>query len=212
MSMKRANRRGMLLTELLVASAVGFVVLLAVSQVDVTRVYFMQELGRGARAESEAALALAHITRALQRADRVALLATGIQFRTPQGGAGADLDLPASYRWAQYKLVGSQIHFFDNIGAFGAGPACGVDFLFDQISGLTFAHADEAMPPPGGDPFAPALEDNNVLLITVSWDADPGPGVDTKSYTGEVTMRSGAYTGVTTGLAPAAVSNPNAGC
>jgi len=212
--MSASAERGFTLMELAAASTIALVVLLAIGQVDVTRVYLTQDIRQKTSEQSEASLAMAHMTRALQKADRIRLISPdSIQFRVPRGPLGLDLDQAASYRWAQYRLAGSQIQFFDNIGAAPAAPACGADFTFNGISGLTFAYADESMAPPGNtEPLAPSTADNNMLLVTISWDADPGPGVDIKSYTGEVMIRGGAYTDLMTGLAPANISNPNAGC
>ena len=123
-------------------------------------------------------------------------------------------EIPANYRWAQYKHTGTTIAFYDN-----TQTSCGSPSTFKSISGLTINFQDVATtPPPGGEPF-PAGEnapDNNLLQVIVF-----GSGGSLTRQSG-VTMRAGAYTNVNastssgwdtgTGLAPSGVSNPPDSC
>lgn len=202
MSAPLTGRAGVTLMELLVASGIALVVLLAIGQVDVTRVHLTQGLGPGAVPQSEAAFAIAHMTRALEQADRLQLVSPSLlQLRIPQNPN--NLDAAAGYRWAQYSFGGGQIHYYD--------PACTLSTAFRDLSALAISYRNEAIAPPGGEPpVAPAGADNNILLLTVSW-VDPRSGA-TEQYASQVTIRAGAYTGIMTGLAPAGISNPPATC
>ncbi len=204
MTLRRRHQQGLTLTELLVASSIALVIILALGQVDVTRVRMTQDLGQNAVPQSEAAFAIAHMTRALAQADRIELVAAdNIRFRIPNGGVGVNYDLPGSYQWEQYRFNGPA----GEIRYFNPAAGCALAAMFRDLSGLAGQYQNESGAPPGGEPpIAPAGADNNVLLVTVSW-VDPKTGA-TKSYTSEVTIRGGAYTDLMTGLAPAGVANP----
>lgn len=205
------NRDGVTLTELLIASAVGLVVVLSIGQVDMTRIRLMNEVLRPATL-SEAALAMHDMTKHLMQADRVVVLTPdNVQFRIPPANA-ADLDNPASYRWAQYKLVDGPdpdalpdtINFYDDT----AGGGCGVDATFGggvSASNVVVTMAlnviyfnEDSPPPPGGDP---PMNDNNTVRITVtqSWTPPSGPPT-TASNSGSVTLRAAAYSDVDAGV------------
>ncbi len=215
--------RGVSLIELLMATAVALVVLLAIGNVDVTRILFLKDLTQAVPQTSEAAFALAHMIRSLQQADRINLIsASNIQLRIPQASGGslnptnANYDLPGNYRWVQYKLVPpvspNTIQFYDNT-ALDCTPDWSAGGPANPLTDLTIGYQNEAPAPPGGDPAIPSPPvpplgaDNNVLLIRISWPNANSPP-PTLSYTGEVTIRSGAYTQTMTGLAPAGIADP----
>ena len=195
------NARGMTLIEILTATTIALIVILAIGQVDVSRVRLSEESRQRSGVGLNAAFAIAHMGRLLQEADLVNLLGpTSLQFRRFTGdptAAGA-LDTPANYQWAQYQLADvnpadgtmDTIQFNDNTSA-GCGAA---EDSFDATS-LLMQYRDEAGTPPGGEPLGGL--DNNLLLITVNGD-----------FTTEVVIRNGAYTNVATGLSTAAGGPP----
>ena len=65
------NRHGVTLLELLLASTIGFVILLALGHVDVTRIRMSQDISQRSQILGEASLALVSITRDLELADQV---------------------------------------------------------------------------------------------------------------------------------------------
>lgn len=194
------NARGMTLIEILTATVVlSVVVILAIGQVDVTRVRLSEEVRRSGTGQAEAALALAHIVRSIQEADRVQLLSSiSIQLRRFMGDPAAPgaLDNGANYLWVQYRFDAAlgAILFFDDTAA-----GC-VESTRFSVSSLDMKFIDPSPAPPGGEPFASG-DDNNVLDVKVDG-----------RYSGRGTMRSGAYTKVLTGLAPAGVSDPPPSC
>jgi len=207
--------RGITLLELLVASVLGLVVLLAIGQVDVTRVLLGQKVRTTTQFQSEAGLAVAHMTRQLVQADRINLISSdNAQFRyvvcPTEPPDPACYDDANNYRWAQYAYRDTDadgtpdaIRFYDDTNA-----DCGVDLDFHDISNLTVAYRNETPEaPPGGEP---PVDDNNVLEMTVEW-TEPQSGT-VYPYRGEIAIRAGAYTNVTTGLAPPGVSGPPASC
>ena len=198
------NPRGITLVEIMVAATLMFLVILAIGQVDVSRVRLSEEARKRGGSETDAAMALAHMGRFLQEADRVNLIGpTSLQFRRFIGNpsvAGA-LDNVANYRWAQYTLADvnpadgtmDTIQFNDD-----AAAGCGAAEDGFQATSLLLQYQDEAGAPPGGEPFGG--DDNNLLLITVNG-----------RFNTEVVIRGGAYTNVATGLSTAP-GGPPASC
>ena len=176
---------------MITATALSLIVILAIGQVDVTRVRLSEEVRK--RGSLEPALALAHMSRYLQQADRINLIGpTNVQFRrfTEDATVTGALDNPANYVWSQYKLAGTTLQFCNGSS---------VDTQFSGITTLTIQYVDEEpLPPPGGDP---ANQDNNVLEFVIN-----------NQFRDEVTIRAGAYSNVMTGLAPAGVSDPPGSC
>ena len=193
--------------EILTASVITVIVLLAIGQVDVSRVRLAQEVRREAPAQG--ALALAYMVKSLQQADRVELLSpTSIQFRQFIGAdpaAPGALEDATLYHWGQYKLVDidpADDGTMDTIALYISG--CGTNNINERFTAqtLSIAYQDVAGAPPGGvEPPVQDHQDNNVLQISI----------DGRFIT-EVTLRGGAYTNVMTGLAPPDVSNPPAAC
>ena len=69
----RAGQRGLTLMELLVASTISLVVILAVGQLDVSRILLSQQVRETSTVGSEAQLAVLQFVRDAQQADRVNL-------------------------------------------------------------------------------------------------------------------------------------------
>jgi hypothetical protein len=224
------SKSGITLMEVIVASILAVVILVALTQIDLTRM----NLGNRARNPgiSEAPLALANITRQLERSDRVVLpSADDVQFRyfidipanrTPGCQAppfpATCLDDSANYRWGEFRHAQNAqginfILFFDDTAS-----GCATDYQFRDINNLAiqFQDATPAAPPPGGDP---AVQDNNMILISVSSLNPQDPDATILTYTGEVAARGLPYsdvgaTGVDSGSGTAApgISNPPAQC
>ena len=181
---------GVTLVELLVAGTLALVVVLAIGQIDVTRILLGGRTRTAALTSSDADFALLHMARELEQADRISVVSSGppngnIQFRVPRGNA---FDSAGDYVWKQYRQTGTEIRFYD------PASSCTVALTFKDISQFAVWYIDESPAPPGGDP--PGQNDSNVLKLDTFW-ADP---LGTRWYTGEVTIRSAAYTNIPTGL------------
>jgi hypothetical protein len=211
--------RGVTLFELLVASTISMVVLLALGSVDVSRIYLTNDIQRTVLLQSEAPTAIVQMGKELLQADRINLIATdpgNVQFRIPPADP-AQLDDGTSYTWSQYRLDSSarEILFFEDI----TNTGCTVDLRFQEIDGLTLEFQDTAAAPPGGDPSGTNLtppQDNNVLKMEAEWINTQGTAATTDdvtyTYPNVVTLRAGAYTDVATGLSPSTPSDPPGGC
>jgi len=206
--------------ELLVASVIGIVIMLALGNIDATRVYLTDQIRRSSTSLSEASLAVSLAIRDIQQADRVIVLnANSVLVRIPQPSATsnlpASLDDPANYKWVEYKYddVAKEIILYD--------PPCTVRQRFGRctpsdavcFSGLAIQYNNESPVPPGGDPSGPSLnppDDNNTLQFKLSW-TDVKTNV-TQSLTDQATMRASAYTNLPDpGLLAAPYTPPN-GC
>jgi hypothetical protein len=208
MSMRRQGARrqgkasaGFTLVEILSAVTISLVIILGIGQVDVTRILIKEQV----LIFDQSAAAMTHIAKQLQQADRINLIsAQSIQFRIPLNQPAGNLDNAANYKWSQYRYDGTanQILFFDNIGT--PTPTCGVDRTFTGISAMNLQYQnEEPIAPPGGEP---PVQDNNILLLTVS-------NRTNATLTTQVTIRAGAYTNLMDGLAPSGTSNPpNSSC
>lgn len=223
-------QRGMTLMELMLASALGFVVIMAMGKVDLTRSSIGREVHTTALLQSNAWRAVFHMTKRLAEADRINLVFAGgpvpalasIQLRIPEpdtGGPGCAVasctgstpapccfDIAANYRWAQYHFdLGTYtIRFFNNTQA-GCGD---VRVLAHYVSSVGIDYQDaEPLAPPGGEPTGPNLgggEDNNVIGLELRM---------RHPITGETVLASDWVTtnasyGATTGLADPTVSSP----
>ena len=212
------------MTELLIASAIGFIVILVVGQTDVTRVLLAEQARGRATQYMEAVYAMNHMLKQLENADRVKLVQTGnnaavlsppppmmrIQFRVPTSVTdSASADDPNNYTWKQYNFTGgplNQVVFYDDT-LNGCGNKkivafLGVTTLMPGVPGVLIHYLNTAPAPPGGDPADVNLAtplDNNVLAIDIT---TPNPKTLTESVTirGKVTIRSAAYTKTLTGL------------
>ncbi len=194
---------GMTLIEVMVSLTLAMIVLLAVTSIDVTRVRIHEELrdrsGIATPEHGEASLAALSIEKDIEQADRINIIADGIQVRIPDmtiaGCTGtvpdaSCFDAAANYRWDQYRLDADQLLYYR-----GTQVACPTPtVLAEQIADLSFQYVNEAPAPPGGDP---ANQDNNLLAYTVKWDNADGLSHE---FQGVVSLRASAYTDVSTGL------------
>ena len=225
--MSYCARAGLTLTELLLATAVSFVIMAAVFLVDVSRTRMHKELRESTVVLTEqgrAALSgVLQLTKFLERADRIVLVnGANAQFRTFQGGTDAGacvgcagtpppsccFDIGGNYRWDQAALVGDALTLWrDTNGGCGTSRV-----LARQITQASFAFAtDQGAPPPGGEP---SLNDLNLIQYSVTWNDVAGTG-RSQTFTGQVTSRAIPYsslgatpTDTGLGLAPAGVSDP----
>jgi len=197
-----SGARGLTLMELVVASVLAVVVVLGIGSIDVARVRMQEEIRQTSDAASpgrmEAALTMITIRRGFENADRINLIGpSNLQIRVP---LGTTFDAAGDYRWDQYKLVGNELRLYSG----GCGSP---KVLASQITNLSVAYQDVAAAPPGGEP---PNQDNNVLSYSLAW----SDGVRTQVFPGWVTIRSGAYTNIATGLDGSGgdVSPPPGGC
>lgn len=214
------NEYGLTLIEVLMASIVGGVLLFGMVAIDSPRTRMYEMLRQEMSSQhGDAALAMGHIGRNAERADRINIInATNFQVRIPQSPTG--LDSPGTYRWFQYKYNAAEraLDYFENI------PPCTVRTrIATQLSAVDFNFRDAAAAPPGGEPFGDA-RDNNQFLYSLTWSNGlPAPNTLTHTFEGQTALRSGTYSDVSAtavgpaadsggGLAPAGVSSPPAGC
>lgn len=87
--------------EIMLASVLGIVILLGLAHVDVARILVGRDADSMADVQAEPSVALAHIVRTMQQADRVDVNLPDVQIRIPPEDPTA-LDVPTSYRWVQY--------------------------------------------------------------------------------------------------------------
>ena len=190
--------RGFTLVEVLTVAVLSLVIILAIGNIDVTRLLLSKDTRRNVASQHEAGLAAAYLTRSLVQADRVRLLDTScaaganpggcIQLRvsTATSGNPADFDDPAKYRWLQYRYDSTAHELLFHNSVLSSGDCSGPSLTFTGISGLIVSYQDEAPAPPGGNPPS---QDNNVVRFVVQ----PDVGL---SYESEVTLRPLAYTNV----------------
>ncbi len=204
---------GVTLFELLIASSLALVVILAIGQVDVTRVRMVNQVTNNVQPEAE--LALASIVKEINAADRIKLWSTGTSSLNPYHSAnycptgqasctaaifirvpiGTDFDNLTSnnYRWEQYSFnsTAKEVRYYTTFPA-ALGGVCTPTARYHSINGATMQFWDQTISPPGSDPFGGP--DNNTLQITITV-TDPTTGA-VKPYTGQATLRSAGYTNV----------------
>ncbi len=209
------SQDGMTLTEILIASTVAMVVLFGIVTTDVARFRVGEDLRRRSGVMSlergNAALAVIHLTKHLERADRIDLgnAVPGLyQLRTPAGCAGGApppascFDDPTKYVWDQYRWnnVLNQIEF----NTMGSTGTCGAwTVISRQIAVFTMQYKDEGFPPPG---TLPLDKDNNMALCIIQWN-DPASGLS-QTFQNQVAIRARAYANVDTRGAPPGISEP----
>ena len=221
------NRRGLTLTEVLVAATLGVVVIMGIGLVDVGRFRMGEDLRQRtgiSAGQGDVALAAMHLTKNLERADRINLTAaSGIQIRVPslQGAcavgipASACFDDPNNFRWDQYRLTAGQVRYYSDTGA-GCGT---LRVLTTQVTAMTFAYVnDYAGAPPGGEP---PVQDNNAVSYSLTWDNGlAGPQNRTQIFSGQAVARAVPYSNVNaaapgdsgSGLSTGGLPNPPALC
>ena len=213
------TRRGVTLTEVLIASAITVVVILGLSLLDAARLRMGEELKARSGLTSghaQAAVASFHLARELARADRFFIRDSGLAGVNPGGtppnqgkvqlrfneacaspGEPSCFDTAANYRWDEYRISGGHLdgghleHFKDT-----QANCAKKRLLATQVASLTFRFRDEAPAPPGDPPFA-TPEDNNALEYSILWDNGlSGPDHRTHELHGLVESRAIAYSDV----------------
>lgn len=215
------------MTELLIASAIGFIVILVVGQTDVTRVLLAEQARGRATQYMEAVYAMNHMLKQLKNADRVVLVERGnnppaapyakVMFRVPtsvtSAGTAGNVN---NYTWRQYSHTGpllNQVLFYDNIPIGGPCPPVTSKIAFG-ITGLVLRYMDESPAALGGDPIGTHLappEDNNMLKIEITTPDPKTPG-GYITIRGETRLGSTAYTKLLVGLTGDTVAPNPASC
>lgn len=190
------------------ASTLGLFVLVAFAGVDVQQFSMTKRVRQDAGFQTDGGYAVSHMLRRLEAADRANLITdnpANVQFRVPVGQT--NLDAATNYVWAQYRydMSTKRVFFFNR-----TENGCSAYRLAENVTGLTINYADEAPPPPGGVEPLPGGLDNNVLQLELTTQDPTTQNILT--FRGEVVMRAGAYTAVSTGLSPVSVSQPPAAC
>ncbi len=181
---------GVTLMEVLLASSIGVVILLAMAHVDVTRIFVGQQAKDLSEIQAEPAFALTHLARSIVQADRVNLISpSNIQIRIPPiTGTQADLNDPTKYAWVQYRLDGTTLRYFNP-----TNPCTEVSH-FGNVQELTLRSVA-----------------NNIFEITITSTAADPQTREAVHFTGQATMRAGT-TNLTTGLLPPGTGNPPTSC
>lgn len=214
-------RSGFTMTELLIASAIGVMVVIGIVSLDTSRFRMQEDMRRRSGLltpeHGRTALAAIHLTKHLERADLLDLSNPALpRFRAPTGCMGgappppACFDNPASYTWDMYRITAGDLEFASSVGGVctawttlvGSGQATAFTVQFQDASPIT---------PPGGEPAVSNPADNNMVVFTIQW-TDPVSG-RTHDFTAQTAIRAGPYSDVNTGMAnSAAVSPPPAAC
>jgi hypothetical protein len=215
--MSRFAGCGMTLIELLIASSLAVLVMVGIGNLDVARTRMAEVLkersgiGTG---QGQAALGSIQFARAVQGADRLNILATGLTGVAPTGTAGqgkiqlrtiqtvcptaACLD-GATYRWDEYRWRAGAFEQVVNT-AVGCGT---VRALAQDMASVTFRYRDESLAPPGGEPF-PGPDDNNILEFLLRWDnGRSGAEQRNREFRGRVASRLLPYSDVRSPVAAA---------
>lgn len=182
----RRQDRGVTLIELLLASLLGLVIVLAVGQVDVSRILMTNQVRGFAVAQMEANFAVTHMSKQLEGADRlVRLSASDLQFRLPQG---TNFDDASNYQWKEYTYdSANRIMCF-----YEPASSCTLASRFQDVDGLTFT-----------------LTGNNVVEVVV--DSTTPTTNRTTTYQAHIAIRSSS-SDLSTGLAAGTVAPPPAAC
>lgn len=217
---------GFTITELLIASSLGVLVILWIAAIDSARSRMEADFIRRGKTGSEqpaTALALMDIAKSIQRADRINILGTGVPGIPPVGAAGqANVQLRIPVLVADN--AGAGCTGCTVVGA--APPACcfeiAANYRWDQyrvigtelrrytggcgsmkvmarqVGALTFMFRHEAQDPPlSAPPVNPAGADNNVLEFAITWDNGlPPPNHHTREFRTEATSREIPYSNV----------------
>jgi len=212
------SQDGMTLTEVLIATTLAMVVLFGILTADVARFRMGEDIRKHSSVMSpergNAALAVIHLAKHLERADRLDLGNTvpGLyQIRWPAGCIVGGVLQPVtcfnkqeSYEWDQYQLTGNQLKFntvtTDPLG----NRTCGAwTVLSRQIAAFTLQYINGGFPPPGTPPLD---VDNNMAQFALQW-SDPTSGLN-QTFQSQVAIRARAYTNVDTRGAPPGVNEP----
>ena len=209
----RARHDGVTLIEMVVTTSIALLLVLSVGNLDDLRLKIEQRIRQRTDPDHlQAALAMLHIAKNLELADRVNLIPASNTFQirkpvipTPACPSGFPdpsdpdcFDSAASYQWAQYTLVGEELRFW----LWSSTGGCSTrKVLAKRIVDLSMVLRNaEPAAPPGGET---ALEDNNVVEYWVTWKQ----ALRQRDFRGQVTIRASGYTDVPTGLQNPALSD-----
>lgn len=183
------NPRGVTLLELLTASAISVVVLLAFGHIDFTRFTLAQRTQAENATSPQAGLALDYLLKMLKQTDQVNFPnpsdPSHVQLRIP---TGTNFDDPANYTWKEYKHdpASGAIRYY-NVSC--AGVCSG----YGNIPGVNSLTCQQ-----------------NANAMTVTTTATPETGA-THTFTSEVAMQMSA-TGSAGGLSSSSVCPPPPPC
>lgn len=160
--------RGFTLTEVLLASVVAMAAVGAVNALMYTTVRVEHDIRRRSEVtqETAAALAIVHIAKRIEAADRIKILPPprGVQLRIPPEDF-TQLDAPAAYHWERYArdAASGELQYFPDGGCNNA------QVLAREITSASFVFRDEGLPAPGGPCFS-AGDDCNLVEYAIEWD------------------------------------------
>ncbi len=211
-SLHDSREAGLTLAEVLVASVITGVILVALVQAYTSQTRLEGELllrNANGGLDFLPALAVSRLSSDLTQADRVVIPnASTIQIRRPSfttaGCTGPAIpapscfDGPANYRWVEYKLVGTSLWFYDNIYSGGVTNCTTRSVITPQVTG-TFSYFNAAQAPPGGEPFAPSANDSNLVDYDITWTGTVQGIVSVatgRRFHAKVAIREGAYSNV----------------
>lgn len=225
----RHPERALTLTEVVIASAIGVIVVVGITRLDAARLRITEDFSDRAGFGSghfQAGQAALRMTKSLERTDRTVIVnpnpgylkvrefisgttSAGCPSCPSDGSAlpACCLDISANYRWDQYRLNGTAIEYFKG----DCNNSNRTILANDAIVSLTFQYVDRTAPPG---------PDNNMIGYSIIWDnglADPRRL--THEFAGEVTSRAIADANVGAsggdsgdGLAAPGTSDPPADC
>jgi len=231
-----ASRRGVTLVEVLLASAITFVIVMGIGSLDIMRFRIEQDLrqrsGLLSPEQREAAIAALFLSKQIERADRSVIREDGIpgapmpsasgpgklQLRTPEldtdagpctGCSGSTPSPCCLDIAANYRWDEFRLNG-DRLEYFRDVPSgCGApQVMARQITDFTLAYMDRAaLAPPGGEPFDPDTRDSNLLRFTILWDDGGLPTPRTHEFLGEIALNGAGYTELGAGC-----PNPSGPC
>ncbi len=204
-----SDRAGLSLLELLIAGTLGLVVILALSQTDVSRVRLGDRISEAVFRHADARSAIGHVVKRLEAADRVILLdasnaacqssCVSVQLRIPPTDP-TQLDTAASYQWVQYKRDATS----NELRYYSPASSCAIALSFKDVTGFTLSYENQSPAPPGGEPMG--VSDSNLVQVSLVA-TDPKTG-DTTTFPASVTIRGAGYTNVSSGLSEAGPQPP----
>lgn len=198
--------RGVTLIEMVVVTTIMLLLAMSLGNLDALRLQIERRIRQRVDPDhQQAALALLHITKTLELADRVNFIPASktyqirrLVLQQPGVPYPGYFDMSYYYHWGQYTLVDvdsdavyDELWFWNRPYMGGCGTK---KVLAEHIVDLSMTFVDaEPVAPPGGE-TTPL--DNNVVEYMVTW----GQGNRRREFRGMVTMRASGYTDVPTGL------------
>ncbi len=191
--MKTFDERGLTLVELLAASTMGLVIVLALGQMDVARVKLFEALRMTPNSSQlispEATYALNQLLSDLKQSDRVVLR----DLHDPDWvSSHVQVYLPATSEWVEYRWLGTE----GRIEVIRENCAVTERFQTPGLKAFAVQFVDIAKKaPPGGEVFLDG-RDNNVVAVSVITEQLDDTGKPTKRRTqfGSTTIPAIAYT------------------